>query len=118
MIVHFSSRRSTESLKTGFEILQEATPFPETIGMPPCPRCSSTQTAPAELSGILSFLAVLLAGFPFMFPKHDGGAQPAIRYGMRLTADILTKVAGLTNFTSSFPSLTFWNYESFITVTS
>jgi len=51
------------------EILQEPHHSLEMIGMPPCPSCSSTQTAPDELPRRLSFLAVLLAGFPFMFSK-------------------------------------------------
>jgi len=50
-------------------ILQETPPSPETTGMPACPKCSSTRTAPDELPRRLSFLSLLLAGFPFMFSR-------------------------------------------------
>ncbi len=48
------------------EILQEPPATPHSAGMPACPKCSSTDTAPDELPRRLSFLTLLLAGFPFM----------------------------------------------------
>lgn len=51
------------------EILREPPMSPEPMGMPPCPKCASTATAPDELPRRLSFLALLLAGFPLMISK-------------------------------------------------
>lgn len=51
------------------EILQDPGIEGEPVGMPVCPKCSSTNTAPDELPRRLSFLSLMLAGIPFLFSK-------------------------------------------------
>jgi len=51
------------------EILRDPGIEAEHVGMPACPKCSSTNTAPDELPRRLSFLSLMLAGMPFMFSK-------------------------------------------------
>ncbi len=50
-------------------ILEEAPVESEPVGMPACPKCGSTNSAPDELPRRISFLSLLVAGFPFMFSK-------------------------------------------------
>ena len=51
------------------EILQDPGIEGEPVGMPACPKCSSTNTAPDELPRRLSFLSLMLSGIPFLFSK-------------------------------------------------
>ena len=51
------------------EILQDPGIEAEPMGMPACPKCSSTNTSPDELPRRLSFLSLMLAGIPFLFSK-------------------------------------------------
>ncbi|MCX6853679.1 MAG: DUF2007 domain-containing protein [Verrucomicrobia bacterium] len=51
------------------EILEDPGIEPENTVMPACPQCQSTNTAPDELPRRLSFLSLLLLGFPFMYSK-------------------------------------------------
>jgi hypothetical protein len=51
------------------EILQDPGIEAEPVGMPACPKCSSTNTALDELPRRLSFLSLMLTGFPFQFSK-------------------------------------------------
>jgi hypothetical protein len=51
------------------EILQDPGIEAEPVGMPSCPKCSSTKTAPDELPRRLSFLSMMLAGIPLLFSK-------------------------------------------------
>jgi hypothetical protein len=51
------------------EILEDPGIETEPVGMPACPTCSSTNTAPDELPRRLSFLSMLLAGIPVLFSK-------------------------------------------------
>ena len=51
------------------EILESPLVDSEAADMPACPKCHSTKTAPDELPRRLSFLSMMLAGFPFMFSK-------------------------------------------------
>ena len=51
------------------EILQDSGIEAKPVGMPVCPKCSSTNTAPDELPRRLSFLLLMLAGIPFLFSK-------------------------------------------------
>lgn len=50
-------------------ILQDPGCERESTGMPPCPKCRSTNTAPDTLPRRLSFLSLLVAGFPFLFSR-------------------------------------------------
>ncbi|MFZ4778192.1 MAG: DUF2007 domain-containing protein [Terrimicrobiaceae bacterium] len=58
-----------EDVDRAKEILQDPGIEAEPVGMPACPECSSTNTAPDELPRRLSFLSLLLAGIPFLFSK-------------------------------------------------
>ncbi len=51
------------------EIFLDSGILAETTGMPGCPRCSATNTAPDELPRRLSFLSMMLIGMPFLFSK-------------------------------------------------
>jgi len=51
------------------EILQDPGIDVEPAGMPACPKCSSANTKPDELPRRVSFLSMMLAGFPFLFSK-------------------------------------------------
>lgn len=56
-----------EDVDRAREILAEPPVDPTPLEMPPCPKCHSTATAPDELPRRLSFLTLLLAGFPFLY---------------------------------------------------
>ena len=58
-----------EDVDRAKEILEEPGVEPESTGMPCCPKCASTDTAPDQLPRRLSFLTMLLAGIPFLFSK-------------------------------------------------
>ncbi len=51
------------------EILQDPGIDDASAVMAVCPYCNSTETAPDELPRRLSFLSLLLTGFPFLFSK-------------------------------------------------
>ena len=51
------------------EILHDPGIEGELVGMPVCPKCTSTSTAPDELPRRLSFLSMMLTGIPFLFSK-------------------------------------------------
>lgn len=50
-------------------ILQDPGCESEPAEMPACPKCRSMNTAPDTLPRRLSFLSLLVAGFPFLFSK-------------------------------------------------
>lgn len=58
-----------DDLDRAKEILQDPGIETELPSMPACPGCNSTNTAPDELPRRLSFLSLLVAGFPFLFSK-------------------------------------------------
>ena len=49
------------------EILEDTGIETEPVGMPACPNCASTNTAPDEIPRRIAFLSMLLAGIPFLF---------------------------------------------------
>ena len=60
---------SEDDVDRAAEILREAPLESAPAGMPACPKCASTNTAPDETPRRLAFLSLLLAGFPFLFSK-------------------------------------------------
>lgn len=51
------------------EILQDPGIKAGPAGMPACPKCTSTNTAPDELPRKLSLLSMMIGGFPFLSSK-------------------------------------------------
>jgi ribosomal protein S27AE len=51
------------------EILRDPGVLAEHAVMPACPKCGSTETAPDELPRRVSFLSMILTGFPFLVSK-------------------------------------------------
>lgn len=58
-----------DDLERAREILAEPPVETAPVGMPACPSCGSTDTAPDELPRRIAFLTILLAGFPFLVSK-------------------------------------------------
>ena len=58
-----------EDAERAKEILQDAPLEPDSAGMPLCPQCSSSKTAPDERPRRWAFLTLLLLGFPFLVSK-------------------------------------------------
>lgn len=60
---------SEEDIEEARELLQESAAAEEEPCNPACPKCDSHQTVPHELARRLSFLMLLLLGFPCLFSR-------------------------------------------------
>ena len=60
---------SEEDFEAAKDILQESPIADTPVDFPVCPKCFSHKTALDELPRRLSFLTLLLVGFPFLFSK-------------------------------------------------